>query len=109
VLATPASAFLADSVWGGGYGYVTAEDRAIFAVKEANRCTIYDKGRGTHVAARGEAWLAESRKAGSFLPDHHISSEGTLHFQDGRTAYIQVQLEDHNQVMKHAMLVIVPK
>jgi len=32
VLATPASAFLADSVWGGGYGYVTAEDRAVFAV-----------------------------------------------------------------------------
>lgn len=77
--------------------------------KDANRCTIYAKGRGTQVAARGEAWLAESRKAGSFLPDHYISSEGTLHFQDGRTAYIQVQLEDHNEFMKHAMLVIVPE
>lgn len=74
--------------------------------RERNSCKFHVNSRGTLAFEKGMNWLAAANETGFFEPDHHISSEGLLHFEDGTTAEIFISWERHNKYITDAYFYI---
>lgn len=73
---------------------------------EQSSCTVYVKSRGIQAYSLASSWLEKAYENGMFVPSHHSSDRGELLFENGNIAYIYISLEDHNEFMKDAYLMV---